>query len=349
MYLFYLLCGISIVLVIIYHAVTLENLNRIFKVLAIMFVIEIILSLLETFNILRLPISPYSSWVKYFGRESALNSELPVKVQKIFSETPTGFQWNQNNLAIVMNILLPFFLFAKSVRIKVLGVITIFIVVYATDSRGNLVTFFFIIAIYLGTLNKYRFFYRFFAVLLIIFSITIGFNFSKLKSNQIVDSFKSINTFLNTRVIEKNSLGQRQRYIYNGLVALKNSHGLGVGAGNSGNAEYHKDVVGNSPRISMHNFWIEVLVDSGVIFALLFYSWYIYITLSLYRIYRRSLPDSVIRYYSIASALSLLGFVIGSVSGSSVIYDFPMWILFGFSIAVINISRNSYQEINLDD
>ena len=113
MYLFYLFCGISILFIIIYQSTNLDRLNRIFGILMIMFSIEILLSLLEAFGIIRLPVSPYSTYAGLFGRPSALDAVLPVKSQTLFSGIPTGFRWNQNNLAVGMNIILPFFLFAN--------------------------------------------------------------------------------------------------------------------------------------------------------------------------------------------------------------------------------------------
>jgi teichuronic acid biosynthesis protein TuaE len=341
MYIFYIFCGISIVFIIIYHSTNLDRLNRIFKVLSIFFIIEILISLLEVLSVLRLPVSPYSKYVEYFGRNTAMTTDLPLRLHNLYSYTPTGFNWNQNNLAFVMNIILPFFLFAKYLKLKLFGAISIFCIIYFTESRGNVVAYFFIIALYLFIMSRNKWLFRILAILTIIFSFFIGLNFSKLKSSQIVDSLRSIETFFTTKVSEHNSIGERQRYILNGLQALKNTYGLGVGAGNSGNKEYHLNIYGRSHQVSMHNFWIEVLVDGGVLFALIFYSWYIILIVSIVRVINSSKSNLTINYYSKALALSLGGFFIGAVSASSVIYEFPMWILFGFSIAVVNISRKN--------
>jgi teichuronic acid biosynthesis protein TuaE len=306
-----------------------------------MFIIEIVLSVLEALSIIRLPISPYSNYLHYFGRTFSFDPNVTTIQKNLLFHTPTGFQWNPNNLAIIMNIILPFFLFTKNLKLKVIGIISILYIIFATSSRGNIVAFFLMISIYLLFIYRYRKVVRIFFILAILLSASDTVTYKEGKSNQIVESFHALNTFFTTKVKEKSSLGIRQRYIHNGLVALYNTRGRGVGAGNSGIAEYHRDVNYGLPKISMHNFWIEILVDSGIIFTFIFLPWYGYVTFKLYRIYIQSKDDPLIRYFSIASALSMTGFIIGSVSASSVIYEFPMWILFGFSISIINISKQT--------
>ncbi|WP_416145274.1 O-antigen ligase family protein [Planococcus koreensis] len=60
----------------------------------------------------------------------------------------------------------------------------------------------------------------------------------------------------------ENSLGVRSGLISNGIEALIDSYGLGVGAGNS--LEVQRQVGGNI--LSMHNIWIELLVEGGILF-----------------------------------------------------------------------------------
>jgi hypothetical protein len=52
--------------------------------------------------------------------------------------------------------------------------------------------------------------------------------------------------------------------------------------------------------------------------------------------------NSFLMYYNSATFLSLVGFVPGGVSASSVIYHLPMWIMFGFAIATVNNFRQLY-------
>lgn len=338
-YIFYLFCGISTVLITIYYANTIEKLESIFKILMIFFIAEILIALLESFNVIRLPISPYSNIVGFFGRNSKLPG-LPDRIQVLFEHTPTGFNWNQNNLAFVMNLILPFFLFAKKNLVKIVGALSIYFIIYRTQSRVNIIAYFMIIAIVILFINKYKWLFRGISILIIMIALVVGNNFAWLQSSPLGRAIESAETLITGKLQEKNSIGLRQRYIKNGLVALKNTYGVGVGAGNSGNAKYHPDIYEGYSHYSIHNFWIEILVDGGILFAFAFLSWYAFMVFTLFYISKLLPIDSNLQYYCRSSAVSLTGFLIGAVSASSVIYDLPMWLLFGFSIACINIYRN---------
>ena len=93
--------------------------------------------------------------------------------------------------------------------------------------------------------------------------------------------------------------------------------------------------VSNHGYLSMHNFWIEILVDAGVLFTLFFLLFYIKITYKLWRIGNHT-KEITIKYYSQALSLSLPSFFIAAMSTSTAIYFLPMWLMFGFSIATIN-------------
>ena len=114
-YLFYIFCGIIISFTIIRFSEDIDQLNKIYKTLSIVFIIEIIIALLESFNLFRWPISPYSSWSTFFGKESINYFNFGNLAVFYDFSPPTGFHWNTNNLAITMILILPFFLCHKKI------------------------------------------------------------------------------------------------------------------------------------------------------------------------------------------------------------------------------------------
>jgi len=341
-YLFYIICGLSIIITLIYYMKTIEIQNRVFKILSIIFIIEIILSLLEAFTPFRLPISPFSKYVTYFGREMKIGNNLDDTVIREILQMPTGFQWNPNNLAITFLILTPFFLLHFNKWFKYLGLFSILILIIKSGSRGAFLAFIFMIFLYFVSLNKKRFLI-FLCILIftisILFLCSVNLEFLKNSKNHnirdIAYSFDALKMYLSfEKLAGTNSITVRKTLIYNGIRALKESNYIGVGGGCS--KAVQENLGGVAGRIaSMHNFWIEMLVDSGVIFTFLFIIWYIYITLKLYLI-GISTKDKIFKYYSQSLFLSMSAFSIGCISASSVIYFFPMWLMFGFAISTIN-------------
>ncbi|GLI36672.1 hypothetical protein GHYDROH2_01730 [Geobacter hydrogenophilus] len=136
------------------------------------------------------------------------------------------------------------------------------------------------------------------------------------------------------------SIGLRQQLILNGFRSLKSTYGLGIGGGADLKMQqiYNNTYYGNHADnliLSMHNFWVELLVNGGAIFFLLFVVWYLMMIHKLHYISKHSY-DNRLQYFASSSCLALIGFSLAAISASSVIYFFPMWLLFGFSIATIN-------------
>ena len=126
--------------------------------------------------------------------------------------------------------------------------------------------------------------------------------------------------------------------IQNGLDALWDSGGLGVGGGAS--VAVQEKLGGVAGKLtSMHNFWVEILVDAGVFFFILFMSWYLALCLRLYRIYSHS-KEYFFRYHSGALFISMMLFLVAAVSASTVIYLLPMWLMFGLALALISIYKS---------
>jgi len=137
---------------------------------------------------------------------------------------------------------------------------------------------------------------------------------------------------------QDDSVAIRRELIANGLEALRDSAGLGVGGGAS--MAVQERAGGSAPRItkSMHNFWIEVLVDGGVLIGAMFLCWYFWLALRCYQIAiftRRP----YLRYVATALVCSITGFSLAMISSSSVIYVLPMWFMYGLACAVLNLDR----------
>ena len=88
----------------------------------------------------------------------------------------------------------------------------------------------------------------------------------------------------------------------------------------------------------MHNFWIEILVEGGVVFFSLMIIWYVSIIYNLFIISKLG-SNNQIKYYASALLLAMIGFIPAAIAASSTIYFFPMWIMFGMAIAIIFLHR----------
>ena len=119
---------------------------------------------------------------------------------------------------------------------------------------------------------------------------------------------------------------------------MKNTGGLGVGAG--GSVALQEKLGGVDGRFtSMHNFWVEILVEGGVIFFLFFISWFMKSIFLLFRIIISNKNRDIV-YFSSALFLSMIGFIPSAITSSSPIYFFPMWIMFGFVQSIIYLGNS---------
>ncbi len=339
-YIFYIFCGVTVSLAIVYFVNDILKLKSIFKVIALVFIIEILLSLLEVYTAFRFPISPFSPYAQYFLRAPGDFTAFSLEIQKYIESLPTGFRWNPNNLAATMCIVLPFFLFHKKNWVKYLGCISVLTIIHATDSRGGILAGLFIFVCYFLIYSRYyKKFLNSFIILFILWGGLSVFNIfeNSIQNNiftSIQESITATQVFLFNEIEPNASIGIRQRLIHNGFAALKGTYGLGVGGGGSMWIQESDPTLTIS---SMHNFWVELLVEGGVIFFVIFISWYMMLFLHLYRIYY-NINNSDLEYFSGSCSLALLGFIPAAISPSGCIYLLPMWILFGFSVSTLVIA-----------
>jgi len=167
-----------------------------------------------------------------------------------------------------------------------------------------------------------------------------------IQVSDIANTFSAIQDVLTDDLLIGQSLSIRQELATNGIKAIQDSYGLGVGGG--GSIAVQERVGGVDGRItSMHNFWLEVIVDSGILFATLFFLWYLSLAWDLFKIGTKS-KNKDSQYLGKSISLSMIIFIPAAISASSVIYFLPMWLLFGFAITTLEIeSKLNFEEPQL--
>jgi O-antigen ligase len=89
---------------------------------------------------------------------------------------------------------------------------------------------------------------------------------------------------------------------------------------------------------NLHNWWLEVLVDGGIVALVLYLLFYLTLFRRQLRV-ARAHRDPLVRYMGLAGSLSLLGWVIGSIGPSTAIHFAPMWIMFGLGMGTLVLAR----------
>lgn len=345
-YLFYIGCGIIITFTIIKYGNSQSRIQSMFKVLSLLFIIEIGIALLESFTSFRLPISPYSSYHTFFGKESVDFFAFDSPFAYADFQPPTGFHWNTNNLAITMVMILPFFLCSQRLWIKLLGGSAITLITVLAASRAVFLGLILVICIYFIFIKKQM------GTLVLIWATIIGLFWSMQvlsesedpRINEVANSIEAMVLYLSGDIDVGGSLEWRRELVDNGITALAKTKGLGVGAG--GSTVLQERLGGVAGRFtSMHNFWVEILVEGGIIIGLLFLIWFSDIIIKLWQ-KTKDRQNKFLQYMSQSLLLSLMGFIPAAIAASSTIYFFPMWILFGLSISVINLGENKPIELS---
>lgn len=119
-----------------------------------------------------------------------------------------------------------------------------------------------------------------------------------------------------------------------GLSLLAGTFGAGVGAGN---VEGHMADLGHRVQ-NVHNWWLEILVNLGVLSFGLYLWFYGAVAVGLYRVYHGA-ADRWLRLMAVGFLAGWVGFAIGCLSSSSLIKWAPMWIYFGLAVGIIEAGR----------
>ena len=128
----------------------------------------------------------------------------------------------------------------------------------------------------------------------------------------------------------------RLNLIRNGFVFLINTFFLGVGLGNIEYYMANYGIFSTSGITNIHNWWMEILVSSGI-FVFVFYI-YVYLK-NMKRLYKFSLLnfDKKMQHLSTIFLSFWVGFFVASIGASSLMYNEWIWPVMAIVMASINL------------
>lgn len=333
-YMFYLMCGVFIIFFVLFQVQKENIILKIYTISLYTISLQVIVSFLEIISPFRWPISPFSKYVVFFNRPYSFEHDFSSFQLTYLNSLPTGFAWNPNNLAIIMLIFFPLFLMfnRKNAYMKIITFLMPLIILMS-GSRASVIGLLIILVVYLLYKKNIK------LLLLSILIITVV-NMSEhildeelyYKYEEILSLINIFDDIKNSRGSE-NSLGVRNDLVSNGIEALIDSYGLGVGAGNS--LEVQRQVGSNI--LSMHNIWIELLVEGGILFFVFFVIWYMLLIIKLMNISWRNKNQTGDLAFGLV--LAFIGFIPGAISASSVIYILPIWVVLCISLTLLNVKE----------
>lgn len=307
-----------------------ENAVRLLIVLGITFMVAALLGLAEIRLGFRLPTS------QLLGRSS---------------DAATSLFGNQNNFATYLTLSLPYFLCLpvvlfrdrRMVIVGVFGTVLTLACLMFTGSRSNLLaTGLILTGLVLFLLIYGRGLTRFLGVM--VAGLVVLLVVPSLSGNGIlpipeeaVTKF-DVGLLLEQRKQQMGSGAVREAVLVEGLDQVRQSGGIGIGAGN---AEARLLTLDSYTGVdNLHNWWLELLVNLGIPGFVVFAGMYLTLFRRQARI-ARTAEDPLVRWLALAGTLSLLGFVIGAMGPSSVIHFAPMWIVFGLGMLTLVLARDT--------
>lgn len=261
---------------------------------------------------------------------------------------------NQNNFATFLSLSLPYFavlpIVYRDVRLKLIGFagggVALIFILLAGSKSGLLSAGLVVIGLLMlvGTDREARgrlLVAGAIAALAVALVVPIAMGGGLVKLDERTVTKLDFNVLVTQVQTQQGSGGVRGALLTDGLSMVAETDGLGVGAGN---AESRVRALADFPGVAnLHNWWLEVLVNGGVIGFSLYLLFFLTLLRRQARVARRAV-DPLVRYMSLAGALSLIGWIIGSVGPSTAIHFAPMWIVFGLGMGALVLDARTRAE-----
>ncbi|AIZ44876.1 hypothetical protein QR90_06795 [Deinococcus radiopugnans] len=268
---------------------------------------------------------------------------LPVN-ELLSSTTPAGFFGNPNNLAVGLVAFLPLGLLALRAWPAVAYTAAIVGVVALTGSRGGLLAAVLIVPLTLMVAGRVALRRALLTVVLAAAALGLSSAVFEEVATGAQQAVVAVQNYVTGENVEAGaSLDVRRRLIENAWTAFQATNGLGIGAG--GNTSVQKNAGAEVSVISLHNYWLEILVEDGVIGALLMTGALLTIVLTLWRRWR--LQRDVL---ALGTLMGFLGFAVACVSASSTTYSLHWWVLLALGVTLSargQVPTQAYEPVQL--
>lgn len=315
-----------LIIYLLYCNISEQNqLEGVLDLLTLFYFLVLVMGLLEFLMPFRWPISRLSNYVEYFGKEKFLTAEILRKndLNYLFS-MPTAFFWNPNDFALFITLFFPM----VSVRIHnnyfrfILSVAVLILIIAA----GARVCFYvFMIGLLLMFLFKALKASLPFVLLLLVMLVLAVNPITERPENTFLYRCQELS--LMQKQNEDKSVKNRTQLLSKGESMIQQDQNLLLGAGPNGvSALLHKNT--SSTLFDLHFFWLDLLINCGLIAFLAICIWYFMLLFSLFK-------EESGKYKTIGISLILL--IPGAISVSSLIYFLPFYFLLALAMIAINL------------
>jgi teichuronic acid biosynthesis protein TuaE len=314
------------------------------KILFPLLLLVLAISLLEIYTDFRWPISSISFNNHWFGRENVIMENIKTeRIPGYLYTSPTAFFWNPNNLAVFLCLFIPFIM-KNNWKYYLLFVVTLIVITHTGSRLSSMSLFLMLIFSAILNYKKIRYLGLYIVTLLLpmiffgssLLAIKANEPISKLMGTDVLSKVSLFGTKKNIDIEEvDNSQSIRRQLYLQGAQYILDSKLLGVGAGNAEWLNYKQKEKTNGIT-SVHLYWLELVINGGIIMGLLVLLYFIKIIISLWKLRTNET--------SRAFLWTLILFGMAVISLSSVHYFLPYYALLGILAAWINLNNLDHEK-----
>lgn len=311
-------------------------------------VIEVVVAVLEVLTPLRWPISRLAEHAALFGRPSDVAALLVEEGSADYlASSPTGFHWNENDLAALVLLVLPFFFMARRWWVWLVATGLTGWIIVSSGARlgwaGLLVAMVAVLLVWKGR--------RWLACTVICVMVLVSTNgfspryhaWKKVRETQVF-SRMMVGADLDTVQLRTlgdlgltdGSAGARKELFRLGLRAVSEHPLVGLGAGGSRSYIRAHWPIERRPVSDLHCWWLQVAVEGGSFMLVLYLAWWGGIVRTLFTTMRRA--SGVARDQLMAALVAMVVLVPVGVMPSSMIYFLPIHLLAAMAISLSRYS-----------